>query len=218
MIKNVFFDFNGTILDDLDLCIELLNKILKKQNKELVDEVKYKHIFCFPIKEYYRLAGVDFNLNSYEELSIDFINEYQPRSIACPLVNGVKETITLLKAMNISCYILSASEINNLLEQCNLLGISDLFNGIIGLDNIHAASKIECGRNYILNNNINPCETLMIGDTNHDYEVSKALGFKSVLYTGGHQAKDVLAKENALMVDDMLDLVKIVRDINEDSN
>ena len=75
MKKYVFFDFNGTILNDVDLCLELLNKILSKQKKPLVDEKQYKNIFTFPIKKYYELAGVDFSLNTFEELSHDFIVE-----------------------------------------------------------------------------------------------------------------------------------------------
>ena len=42
MIKYVFFDFNGTIIDDVDLCLELLNKILKGQNKKIVNMEEYK--------------------------------------------------------------------------------------------------------------------------------------------------------------------------------
>ena len=42
MVKHVFLDFNGTLLDDLDLCLELLNWMLKDQNKPLVEKNKYK--------------------------------------------------------------------------------------------------------------------------------------------------------------------------------
>ena len=39
-----------------------------------------------------------------------------------------------------------------------------------------------------------PAETLMIGDTIHDAEVAKALGFDVLLYTGGHNSSDRLAQ------------------------
>ena len=32
MIKYVFFDFNGTILNDVDLCLNLLNQIFLKKD------------------------------------------------------------------------------------------------------------------------------------------------------------------------------------------
>jgi len=54
MIKHVFFDFNGTIIDDVDLCLNLLNEILRNQGKPVLDLDTYKHVFKFPIKDYYR--------------------------------------------------------------------------------------------------------------------------------------------------------------------
>ena len=36
MKKYVIFDFNGTIIDDVDLCLVLLNEFLIDQNKPIV--------------------------------------------------------------------------------------------------------------------------------------------------------------------------------------
>lgn len=58
MKKYVFFDFNGTILDDVDLCLNLLNDILVMQGKETITKEDYRNIFCFPIKKYYEAAGI----------------------------------------------------------------------------------------------------------------------------------------------------------------
>ena len=44
-MKTVIFDFNGTILDDLDLCLDILNKMLKSEGLEEVSKRKYKDIF-----------------------------------------------------------------------------------------------------------------------------------------------------------------------------
>ena len=64
MQKHIFFDFNGTIINDLDLCLDLLNQILTKQNKRNLSMEEYKNVFTFPIRDYYIAAGVDFNLES----------------------------------------------------------------------------------------------------------------------------------------------------------
>ena len=34
MIRYIFFDFNGTILDDVALCLKLLNQMLRRQHKK----------------------------------------------------------------------------------------------------------------------------------------------------------------------------------------
>ena len=42
MEKHIFFDFNGTIINDVDLCLDLLNQILNKQNKKTLSMEEYK--------------------------------------------------------------------------------------------------------------------------------------------------------------------------------
>ena len=137
MYRDIFLDFNGTIINDLDLCIELLNDFLREQGKKELTEDEYKHVFKFPIKQYYMDAGIDFSIESYESLSKRFIKEYQPRSMKCGLFKGVIDTVKKLKEMGIHVYILSASEQNNLLEQTDTYGITKYFDKVLGINNIH---------------------------------------------------------------------------------
>ena len=52
---HVIWDFNGTIFDDVNIGIEAVNAMLTARKMAPVDSVeKYREIFCFPIKEYYR--------------------------------------------------------------------------------------------------------------------------------------------------------------------
>ncbi len=209
-MKWVFFDFNGTIIDDVELCLNLLNEILVSQNKNTIDLKKYKNIFCFPIKHYYELAGVDFNINSYEELSKWFIKEYQPQSFNCKLFPNLKETVLKLKDKGIMVGVLSASEKNNLIEQLKKFNIYNLFDVVLGLDNIHAASKIDIAKEFIQSNKINPKEILFVGDTTHDYSVASEIGGKILLFTQGHQSKEVLMKTNATLISDLSEVLEYI--------
>lgn len=208
MIKNIFFDFNGTLIDDVDLCLELLNKILEKQNKELCSLEKYKNIFGFPIIEYYKRAGVDFNIESYESLAIKFIAEYQPRSLKCGLYKDVYYTLEKLNELGINCYILSASEKNNLLEQCRAYNIDKYFKGILGIDNIHAKSKLDIALDFINKSKINKDETIFIGDTLHDFEVANGMGVATRLVSCGHQSKEVLMTAGVPIYEKISDCLK----------
>ena len=67
--KYIVFDFNGTIIDDVDLCLNLLNEMLEVEDLPLVSLEKYKNIFTFPIIEYYKKAGFTFQKHSFKELS-----------------------------------------------------------------------------------------------------------------------------------------------------
>ena len=59
-VKTVIFDFNGTILDDLDLCFNILNKMLNMYNHPSISKGRYLDIFTFPVIEYYKKAGFNF--------------------------------------------------------------------------------------------------------------------------------------------------------------
>ncbi|RIA78282.1 phosphoglycolate phosphatase [Anaeroplasma bactoclasticum] len=210
MYKDIFLDFNGTIIDDLDLCVELLNVFLKEQGKKELSVDEYKHVFKFPIKQYYIDAGIDFNIESYESLAIRFIKEYQPRSMHCGLFPHLVDTVKKLKEMGIRVYILSASEQNNLLEQTNTYGITQYFDAVLGINNIHAASKVDRAINFMKDNGINPKETLFVGDTLHDKEVADAIGVNCVLVSCGHQAEDILEKSGCKVIPSVSDIFTIL--------
>ena len=209
-MKWVFFDFNGTILDDVELCLALLNEILIAQGNKPVSKEEYKDIFCFPVRKYYELAGVDLNKNSFEELSKWFIKKYQPLSYECKLFPNLVETIKRLKEKKIKVAVLSASQIDNLKDQLSRFKIIDLFDAVLGLTDIHAASKIQVGKDFIKANKINPLDVLFVGDTNHDKEVSDAIGAKALLFSKGHQSLKVLEKENTPIIDDLSEILNYV--------
>lgn len=210
MYKDIFLDFNGTIIDDLDLCVELLNVFLREQGKKELSIDEYKHVFKFPIKQYYIDSGIDFSIESYESLAIRFIKAYQPRSMTCGLFPHVVDTVKKLKEMGIHVYILSASEQNNLLEQTDNYGITKYFDAVLGINNIHAESKVKRALDFMKEKNIDPKNTLFVGDTLHDHEVSMAMGVDCVLVSCGHQAKDILETSGCRVIDSIADIFTVL--------
>lgn len=191
---NIIFDFNGTIINDLDLCINILNYMLESKGYKKVTKERYLEIFTFPIIEYYKLAGFDFNKHSFENLSVEFINLYQKASLECSLYDGVIELLEKLKKLNKNIILLSASQLDNLKEQVYHFKIEKYFTKILGLDNILAKSKIEVAEKYFKENNIDLSKTIILGDTIHDAEVANKLKIDSILIADGHQSYDRLKK------------------------
>lgn len=211
MYDYVIWDFNGTILDDVDLCLDLLNQMLIKQNKPTLSVEKYKEVFGFPIRKYYLDAGLSFEQESFDEMSVFFIDRYQPASFQCPIHKGVISTIEELHRLGIRSVILSASHTDNLIEQTKVLNIHQYFDHIIGTDNIKGQGKVERGISFIKESGINPKKCLYVGDTIHDAEVANALGVKVLLYTGGHQSKNRLKSTNETIIYEISDIIKHVK-------
>ena len=209
-IKYIFFDFNGTLLNDVNLCLDLLNEKLASQNKDTLTLDEYKHVFKFPIKDYYRDAGLDFNIESYESMADKFIAKYQPLSLRCGLYECVKPTLKYLYDKGIKLIILSASETNNLNYQVNHYGINSYFDAVLGIDNIYAESKMGIGLKYIKKNNIKKEDCIFVGDTLHDFEIAKEMGIDAILVECGHQAYNVIRESGAYIIHDIGDLRRLI--------
>ena len=201
-------DFNGTIIDDVDLCLNILNHLLEERNYKKVSLEEYKHIFTFPIKKYYINAGFNLEKYSFTSISSEFISLYQKASLNCKLYEGINELIDKCNNNEVKVVLLSASQIDNLKEQTDHFGLSEKFEAILGTSTIEAASKVESGKNYFKDKQDK--KILFVGDTTHDAEVASAIGADALLITHGHQARDILLKANPLKV---IDSFKELEDI-----
>ena len=209
MIRYIFFDFNGTILDDVALCLKLLNQMLRRQHKKELTLEEYKNVFTFPVKTYYERAGLDFSIDSFECLAEEFITQYQPASMRCGLYEGLTDTLSYLKEKGYHLVILSASEIHNLLEQCRHYKLLPYFDAILGIDNIHASGKMDIAADYLHQQGICGEEVLLVGDTLHDLEVANGLKASCMLVSCGHQSKEVLSKGKVRLLPSVWALKKI---------
>lgn len=198
---HVIWDFNGTILDDVDACIQSANTLLAAHGLPLItSKESYREVFGFPIIDYYRRLEFDFDKLPYSELAVEWVAYYLENSKRSTVYNGLIEVFEAVKSQGLSQWILSATELGMLTKQIEGLGIRSYFDGILGLENIQAYSKQEVGVRWRLQNP--DARILMIGDTDHDAGVAAAMGADCVLLTTGHQNRATLEQHRCLFVAD----------------
>ena len=69
MIKNykhVVWDWNGTILCDVELGIEIMNGLLQQRRLALLTPASYRDLFTMPVQHYYARLGFDFAREPFE--------------------------------------------------------------------------------------------------------------------------------------------------------
>ncbi len=184
--QNIVWDWNGTLLDDVQTGVDTLADMLCRRGITPLTVEEYKQTFCFPVIDFYRQTGFDLDKESMHDLSTDFVESYEKHAGSLTLVQDVPEVLAALHATGKRLYILSALREEELLRMTREYGIDSYFEKICGSDNIYANGKIDRGRQLVSACGIRPEETLMVGDTLHDAEVAQALGFRCVLYAGGH--------------------------------
>lgn len=185
--SHVIWDWNGTLLDDVTLVVEIISDLLERETLQRIDAATYRDQFCFPIRKYYERLGFDFKRTSYEQLAADFIGEFHRRVIECGLFTGAEELLTDLKTAGKTHSVLSAAHEESLKEQIAHHKIGHLFDHIYGLSDHHAVSKIERGKELIRDSGLTLEKTVLIGDTDHDLQVGQALGVDVILLADGHQ-------------------------------
>lgn len=211
MNKKIIWDWNGTLFNDVDLCVESINYLLSTQQlPQLANKNAYQKVFRFPIIEYYQAIGFDFKECSFNDLAIRYMEYYQPKSLSCSLYEHAKEYLLKYHQKGYEQILLSASKKVYLMKQLNQFTIQHLFTHILALDNIHAYSKTDLALNYIKQNHLSSNELIFIGDSVHDYEVAKAVGSSCILIADGHEHKDRLKKTDAIVINHIDELADIL--------
>lgn len=190
--KTIIWDWNGTLLDDINICIETINCLLGERSKKPIDKQIYREIFTFPVKDYYIKAGFDFEKEPFEKPALEFIETYEQRIVEANLFSDVNETLARLHNDGHSQMILSAMQHDFLISLVESHSIAHFFTKISGIDNHYAAGKIESGKSLLNSLNGHPKEVILIGDTIHDHEVGQELGIEVILVSRGHQSEERL--------------------------
>jgi phosphoglycolate phosphatase len=206
--RHLIWDWYGTLLDDLELTMDIVNGLLRARGLPVLDLDRYHAVFDFPVRNYYAAIGLDVSDESFRLLCAEFISEYERRRFEARLHAGAEAILDAVRASGLTQSILSAYKHETLNEIVEHFGLTSRFDRVCGLDNIYAHSKVELGRACLASLGIDPREVLMIGDTLHDYDVAEAMGASSLLVAHGHHPLDRLAERSDRVCRDLPDLAK----------
>ena len=198
MVKTIIWDWNGTLLDDLDLSLHAVNVLLEERNLPKLTTERYKDIFGFPVVNYYVKAGFDFEKEPFEIPAKQYVKLYATGSSELKLFPDVIDTLNFFKEKKYRQKLM-----------INDRKISHFFDGIFGIKDNYAREKVTLGKQVVENLGLNPSECLMIGDTLHDAEVAEQCGFNCILFSGGHVSKQRLETKNRKIVDSLSELKEI---------
>jgi len=202
----IIWDWNGTLLDDAEICREAINKMLKVRNlPELILE-KYRDVFTFPVIEYYKEVGFNFDIEEWEPVAMEFISLYLSALPSCGLTPFATLTLEKFKQKGYRQAIISAMEHDALLKSVSALGISEYFDFIGGIGDHYGGGKIENARNYFNQVGLNPEMITLIGDTLHDSEVAAELQCKCILVATGHQSFQRLQETGLPVITDLSEI------------
>jgi phosphoglycolate phosphatase len=72
---HILWDWNGTLFDDVWVNVSAMNTLLARRNLPLLTVERYRTVFTFPVRTYYQAIGLDLTAESFEDLSVEFMEQ-----------------------------------------------------------------------------------------------------------------------------------------------
>ncbi len=192
----ILWDWNGTLLNDTDVSIATINELLSKRKHPLLTKETYQEVFDFPVIEYYKKIGFDFESESWTDVAAEYMQSYHAKEDTFSLFEEAKETLAYFNTKGYQQYILSAMKTESIKKMLIHFSINSYFDGVYGQDNHYANGKKESGLTLLKENHLLSQDCLLIGDTTHDAQVADEIGINCMLFTQGHHNEKRLKSTN----------------------
>lgn len=208
--KQIIWDWNGTLLDDVELCVEVMNKLLVKYNLPTITTELYKEVFDFPVRDYYLKLGFDFEKQSFEDVGVEYIEEYEKIVSRAQLRKEIIEVVKDLNSRQCPQTVISARENQALHAELKSYGVLEYIDGAIGLNNHYASGKASNVCSFVEKCSLDKKQILIIGDTLHDLEVANMAGIDCLLLADGHHSSKRISEAGGILVQNITQLRKVL--------
>lgn len=212
MIRAIIFDFDGVIVDSVDVKTAAFGKLFEDQGPDVVQRViayhlenggisrvekfryYYSHILRQPLPEK-RLAEL---CDRFAGLVIDAVSNAR-------LVPGALDALEMCRDRGYLAFVASGTPEDELCLILERRGLSSYFSGIYG----SPPRKQEILRFILLRHQLLASEVLFVGDTMSDYTAAKETGIHFVGRSSS-VARDMWAGVGVEMLEDMGRLEEVV--------
>lgn len=207
--EHIIWDWNGTLLDDVETCLTVLQQTLTAHGITPPNLEDYRAQFHFPVKSYYESLGIDFSDLDFEKMSDEFVAHHLKNTLENgKLFDGTIEILEHIAQNHAEQSVLSAAHQKYLEHFLKHFEIHHLFDRIFGLSDNMATCKKERGLALISESKIEREQTILIGDTDHDLEVAKNLGIDALIIADGHQCFQRLSKLHHNVIESRFEILK----------
>jgi phosphoglycolate phosphatase len=209
-IRHVIWDFNGTLIDDVDCCVATLNTLLAERELPALSRDQYLARFAFPVRDFYIGLGFDLEREDFDQLAAVYNARYHASIDQAVAHAGAHDALLSIQRRSIAQSVVSASESKLLRTLLERFGLHAFMTHVRGLDHQRAHSKLEIGLVLQRELALAPDEILLVGDTLHDHELALALGCQCLLYARGHQTRDRLLASGARLCESLAEVAVFV--------
>jgi phosphoglycolate phosphatase-like HAD superfamily hydrolase/ADP-ribose pyrophosphatase YjhB (NUDIX family) len=208
VIRNIIFDWSGTLVDDLPAVLKASNFVLSQAGKTEMSLEQFRAEFSLPFTKFYDRHTPDVPMEKLEDW---FHAEFRRSQSSVVELPHAREFLEFCRAKKFRTFLLSTVHADHFKVQCGVTG----FDVFLEKPYTDVWDKREKIHEILRENNLKPGETLFIGDMEHDIETARHGGIHScAVLTGYNTLEQLRAAKPDLIVEHLSEL----RDILEQNN
>jgi len=203
MIKNIIFDWSGTLSDDIIPVYMSAMVIFKKLGIKKITLKEFRKSFMLPYMEFFRKYTPNASKRYVDKIFLQAIYSFQePKPFP-----EAKETLKFLNKKGIKMAVMSSHPQEKLEKEVKEYGFEKYFTDVNG--SIHDKTK-EITK-IIARNKFIPKETAYVGDMTHDIDAGKKAKVITIAVSWGYQSKEKLSKKKPdFLIEKLSELKRIV--------
>ena len=189
-MKNVIFDFDGTIVESLNFVIDMyLGWYPNNEHIKNIDVEKLREMPLTKVIEELRIRPW-----KVPALIVKGRHEMNKNIYQLKMVPGVENLIKSLDNNGVNLYIASSNSVKNINKYMKHKEMRSLFKKIYG--SVGILGKAKALNKIIDKNKLNRNDTYYIGDETRDIKASRKAGIHSIGVTWGYNGKQIMQNEN----------------------
>jgi len=197
--KFIVWDWNGTLQDDFSVAFAATNLNMREIGKPEVDANTYRECFDVPIEKLYRNLGlteeeIDRHLKPLQD---SFFDTYDKLVKEVDFREGGRDTLNLAIQHGILQVILSNHLTEAIDKDLRRLKKLETFHTILAWPSREKQFVQPKGNllpKYINDNNLEPENGIIVGDSPEEVKIAREYGLTSVAISGGYNSLSILEK------------------------
>ncbi|MGC9942781.1 MAG: NUDIX domain-containing protein [Verrucomicrobiota bacterium] len=187
MIRNIIFDWSGTLVDDLPAVLKASNFVLAQAGKPRMSLEQFRAEFSLPFQKFYDRHTPEVPLEKLEKW---FHAEFRRAQKCVVELPHAREFLEFCRAHKIRTFLLSSVHTDHFKAQCRVTG----FDAFIDRPYTGVWDKREKIHSILAENDLQPDETMFIGDMEHDIATARHGGVHACAVLTGYNTLTQLRK------------------------
>lgn len=205
MIRNIIFDWSGTLVDDLPAVWEASNFVLTQAGQAEMSLEQFRAEFCLPFTIFYDKYTPNVPMDQLESWFHSRFRQCQASVCALP---HARDFLEFARQLRLRTFLLSTVASDHFEVQQRATG----FGEFLDKPYIGVWDKRKKIHEILKENDLRPDETLFIGDMQHDIETARHGGIHScAVLTGYNTLEQLRAAQPDLIVEHLGELRELLQ-------